>query len=652
MGALEITKKSRLSGSKTLANRSSNFKGAVMNSQREAEVSHVEHFYASFAKSGLLEVIDQRRLTAVFQPIINMRSACIIGYEGLIRGPSDSPLHSPLNLFQAAAKYGLSGRVERLCREIVLESFVNLNLTGKIFLNVSPRCFIKKSFKEGDTARVMRRLGVSPDSVVIELTENQPALGYNLLREATLHYRELGFEVAIDDLGEGFSGLRLWSELRPDFVKIDKHFIQRINQDPVKLQFVRSIQHIAENSGSHVIAEGVETQPELMIIKDLGIEFAQGYYIARPSHIPAVSVSPEASRALTEGGISVYPQLTGLTQKTVSASRLSIEAPTVNPKTTNEEVYKIFCEAPALHAIPVVKQGLPVGLISRNQLIHLLSKPFSHELFGKKPCEKFMDSSPLIVDKGISVQELSRLIVASDRRYLVDGFIITDKERYSGIGTGHDLMREITEMQINAARYANPLTLLPGNVPINEHIDRLLQNNVHFIACYCDLDSFKPFNDRYGYRKGDDMIQLTGELLSQVCDPERDFLGHIGGDDFFILFQSPDWESRVRRALDSFSVAIAQFFDADDIAHGGYAGQDRRGQRVFHSLTTLSVGAVLISSEAFKSHYEVSAVAAETKKHAKSIAGNSLFINRRTYNNEFSSASGSNDESEPHLDNT
>jgi diguanylate cyclase (GGDEF)-like protein len=185
-------------------------------------------------------------------------------------------------------------------------------------------------------------------------------------------------------------------------------------------------------------------------------------------------------------------------------------------------------------------------------------------------------------------------------------------------------------MQLEAARYANPLTLLPGNVPINEHIERLLHANTPFVACYCDLDHFKPFNDTYSYRKGDEMIQLTGRILNWACDPKLDFIGHIGGDDFILLMQSRDWKSRCEQALRSFEQAAGLMFREDHIAAGGYFSEARDGSAKFHPLTSLSIGAIQIEPGILVSHHEVSAAMTEAKKMAKKTRGNSLFIEQRS----------------------
>lgn len=579
----------------------------------------------------LVGIIEQRRLTANFQPIISMASGEIFAYEGLIRGPSNSSLHSPLSLFRAASQFGMLAELERLCRQVTMEAFVRLQLQGKLFLNVSPECLLDTNFKNGETLEVMRSIGLEPHRIVIELTENQPAYDYSLLLEAVRHYRSLGLEIAIDDLGEGFSSLRLWFELRPEYVKVDQHFIQNINQDPIKLQFVRSIQQIAENSNTQIIAEGIETHAELMIVKDLGILYGQGYYIARPNADPAKLVPMEVAHSLQKNGISVYPRKNSVMQKSLATMKLLRIVSPATPEIDNDEVYRRFNDSSLLESLPVVRDGVPAGIITRNRLIDAFARPYWRELYGKKSCTLFMDGTPLIVDKNISLQELSNAMVAAGQRHLSNGFIITEQGRYLGMGTGHDLMREITQLQITAARYANPLTLLPGNVPIDEHIDRLLENHVSFCVCYCDLDAFKPFNDIYGYRKGDEIIQTIGSLLTRACASERDFIGHIGGDDFIILFQSDDWELRCRDVLKNFSHEIEHHFKPVHRDQGGYFSIDRRGQRAFHPLITLSIGALLVTPGIFNSHHEISMIATAAKHQAKRVAGNSLFIDRREY---------------------
>ncbi|MCU6501244.1 GGDEF domain-containing protein [Rugamonas sp. A1-17] len=579
-------------------------------------------------RAHLFDILVRRQLSALFQPIIHMQSGEIIAYEGLIRGPSDSPLHAPMNLFKVARANGLTVEVEHLCRRVVLERFAELGLPGKLFLNVSPECLLQRDARHGETLEYIHQIGINPDRVIIELTENQPTYDYELMRDAVLHYRNMGFQIAIDDLGEGFSSLRLWSELRPEYVKIDMHFIQGINHDPVKLQFVRSIQEIADKSDTLVIAEGIETQAELLVLRDVGVAFGQGYHLGRPHAQPARTAPAEVVKALARNGVAVYPQR-GAEKHGATISKLLHQVDAVPSSLSNNEVYEIFARQPKLLIIPVVDDGMPLGLISRFDMIDHFARPYQRELYGKKSCKQFMDSQALIADKDTSLQDLSFRMAQADAHQLFNGFIITDQGRYLGMGTGHDLMREITQMQITAARYANPLTQLPGNVPINEHIDRLLESGARFWVCYFDLDHFKPFNDVYGYRRGDDVIQLTGKLLAERTDADRDFVGHIGGDDFMVLFQSEDWEARCNVILQEFGRHVQDFYSIEDRERGGYLSEDRQGKKVLYSLMSLSIGAIKVDPHKYHTHHQIATAAAESKKQAKKIHGNSLFMDRR-----------------------
>jgi diguanylate cyclase (GGDEF)-like protein len=591
---------------------------------------------ASTANTGiispLLEIIQQRKLTALFQPILDLKSGEIYGYEGLIRGPSDSPLHAPISLFGAATQQNLLFEIEMLSRQIVLESFVQLNLPGNLFLNVSPETLLHPSFKNGCTLGFLKTLGLPPERVVIEITENQPTYDFVAMRKALLHYRSMGFKIAIDDLGEGFSSLRLWSELRPEFIKVDMHFVQGVDTDPIKLQFLQSIQLIANSCGTKVIAEGIETATELSTIRDMDIMLGQGYFIARPTSNPPLLASTEACSLINARKNFAQQKNILQTHRKVVAQKLLRYIEPVQPESTNEQVLDVFSSNPTLRAIPVVHQGLPVGIIIRSIFIDNFVKPFQRELLGKKACSMSMQPDPLLVEKNMPIDELGHFIADAEERHFNNGFIITDQGRYLGVASGQDLLRELTQMQIKAARYANPLTMLPGNVPINEQIEQLLQDGTPFYACYCDLDNFKPYNDIYSYSHGDEMIQLAGRILSWACDPKLDFIGHIGGDDFILLMRSRDFKVRCERALRSFAQAASLLFKQEHLAAGGYTSEDRNNLSIFHPLVSLSIGATHITADKYFSHYEVSAAATAAKKMAKRTPGNSLFIEQRVTN--------------------
>lgn len=576
----------------------------------------------------LVDILDARALTAVVQPVISLTTQEVLGYEGLVRGPADTVLHSAGALFAAADAEGLRARTELLAQEVVVENFVSRRLPGKLFLNVSPATLAEHDGRGYLLLMQLRRLRVPAGRVIIELTENQPTTNFALMRTAMAHFRSLGFEVAIDDLGEGFSSLRLWSELHPEYVKLDMHFTQGIAQDTLKFEFVKAIQQIADSCGTRVIAEGVESAADLRLLRDLGVPYAQGYIIAPPSE-EALSVSQEARQALAGSRIAVYPELGRAAGRSATARKLLLEITPATPDTTNEAAFARFDANAELVSLPVVHEGRTIGLVSRAALIDGFARPYRRELYGRRPCTMFMDENPVVVDADMTLQEISALLAESDGRHLANGFIIAHNGAYIGMGTGRDLIREITQMQMTAARYANPLTLLPGNVPIDEHLARLLDSRGSFCACHCDLDSFKPYNDVYGYHQGDAVIRLAAEVLASACEPNCDFLGHIGGDDFFIIFQSIDWQARCERALREFGGRLERMLSEEERAAGGYVSEDRLGQPTYFSFPTLSIGAVVVDAATSATHIDVSTAAADAKRQAKRIPGNSLFVERR-----------------------
>ncbi|WP_410499259.1 phosphodiesterase [Chitinibacter sp. S2-10] len=569
----------------------------------------------------VLQIIQTRQLSALFQPIATLKEGRAYGFEGLIRGPAGHELHSPIQLFQAAERCGLLAELDIACRKAIIRAFVNSGLPGKLFLNVCPSSLTLPGFRSGATLEYLKSVDLEPQRIVIELTETQAIHDYKLLAEAIRHYRQMGFKIALDDLGEGFSGLRLWSELKPDFVKIDKYFIQGIHLDAQKRQFVRSLQHIALGTHTKVIAEGIETTDELEVISRMGIHFAQGYLFARPQARPDPQISvPQLERE----------NLSHL-QQSMALSLLQ-PLPAASSKDSHNKLWQRFQSQPDLRAIAVIDNDLPIGLVKRNAILELLARPYGRELFGERSCVLHMDTQPLIIESNTSLTELARLMTSCEHHQLDDGFIITEQGRYLGMGTGRELIRAMTELQLAAARHANPLTGLPGNVPIQQTMSRLLAEQLDFVVVYADLDHFKPYNDVYGYARGDELLQLLGQLLQEYCDPKVDFIGHIGGDDFILLLRSNDWQSRCEQLLETFRLRIRDFFTPEAIQNTGYEAPNRQGKLQSHPLVSLSLGAARVVAREHASHHEVASLASHAKSMAKRQPGNALFIERRQKN--------------------
>lgn len=246
--------------------------------------------------SELLNIIASKRVSTYFQPIIAADGQSIYAYEALSRGPSASALFSPIKLFEQAKQQRKLFALESVCRTKAIEQFTQQQLPGKLFLNISPETLLQPDHQRGLTLELVNTFGISPEQVVIEITEHSPTHDYALLRRAVEHYQGEGFSIALDDLGAGYSSLRLWLEVQPEFVKIDRHFISGVENDRVKREFVRSMLNIARSINSQVIAEGIETQHEFAALQEMGVDYVQGYYFAKPDPVPAQYICTAARR--------------------------------------------------------------------------------------------------------------------------------------------------------------------------------------------------------------------------------------------------------------------------------------------------------------------------------------------------------------------
>ena len=457
----------------------------------------------SAATASLSEILRARRLDTLFQPIFAFRESRMLGFEALVRGPAGSDFETPFALFGAAQREGSLVQLNIVCIQETLRAYARGRLPGLLFLNISPQLIVQRGFDQARAARFLSGLGLEAAQVVIELTEDYPSCDLAPVRESLRLYRAMGFRVALDDLGEGSSSLRLWSELRPEFVKADKHFVTGIADDAMKVQFMRAIQQIAESSGSRVIAEGIENADDFRLVKGLGIACGQGWFIGRPERSPGAALPAAADAAHRDTRSCVLP---GTAERAANDS---------------------ICSLP------------------------------------------------------------------------------------------------------DAARHTNPLTLLPGQVPMHLHLERLLERRTPFAACLAEIEELAGLNDEEGFGSGDGLIQATARLLESTCRPGVDFLSHVGGTRFVALIQGDDWRERADRAVRSFPRLLESHTSAETFARGYFRAAGRDGSPTLRPLPRLVMGVCPVPPGVFVSRSEVLAEAKAACQRAARGPVSALHVEER-----------------------
>ena len=569
----------------------------------------------------LSDLIDQRLLVPHFQPIVQLSDGSVHGHEALIRTPPGCRWSNPDELFGAARAAGLSTRLEIECVRAALDAWSRFNMPGRLYLNLSAAALMA-ALDEPDVSTLLVRLGngkVAPEAIVIELTEHEQVRDVEALAGAVARLRRHKAALALDDFGDGRSSLRLWSELKPEIVKIDKYFTRHLSRHAEKLQTLRALVQISQTLGARLVAEGIESTDDLLLVRDLGICLGQGWALGRPQALPVLQIPAPAMAVIRSKDVAVFAERRLTTQQRASARTLMREVPPVSSACSNQDLFERFAADSALEAVAIVDGGRPVGLVSRQHFVGRFAKTYFPELYGRKPCTLFANLTPRLVDLHAGIEVLAEVLTSDDQRYLAEGIIIVDGGLYRGLGSGRDLVRTVTESRIEAARHANPLTLLPGNIPITQHIQRLLGAEREFVACYGDLNHFKPFNDQYGYWRGDEMILLAARCFTAQADPRRDFVGHVGGDDFVVLFQSDDWERRCEATLAHFNQQALALYDEPARQAGGIEAEDRHGCLRFHPLTTLGIGAVRVVAGGALRPEDVANAAAQAKRQIKQL---------------------------------
>lgn len=474
----------------------------------------------------------------VCQPIISLADGSSLGYEALARPTALPPLDSPAVFLSLAGRLGIAREIESRWRTAALRTFGRSLPDGSmLFLNASPLEFTSGAMRASILASEVRRAGLTPEQVVLELTEGDHIVDFAELRRALGAFRSAGFLVAIDDVGAGPSSLQAIAELRPNFIKLDRWLATDIAFDAARRVIAESMVELARRTRARVVAEGVETVEQLNAFARLGVDAGQGFLLGRPSE-EILDCLPTA-RATIQSIRTVGGELgAGLGQATVAD--LSVNAVLVDATVTGRELLELFEAESELAAVVVNDGGRPPNIVSRERLLRTFAEQFGPALYSRKSAAEFAVPATCIAP-GTGLKEAAHIIIRRRPRYRTEPVVVASADRVVGVIEALDLLTAALEEEVLEARNANPLTGLPGNRRIREYFERM-RDAGDTIVVYADIDQFKKFNDRFGFAAGDLAILQLASLLSRLaeaCSAES-FVGHIGGDDFIFAISERD----------------------------------------------------------------------------------------------------------------
>ncbi|MFC1523454.1 EAL domain-containing protein [Thermodesulfobacteriota bacterium] len=235
------------------------------------------------SKYLLQKIILEKNINTVFQPIVNLNTLDVIGYEALSRGPADTEFASPLLLFVMATEFGLAFELDSLCRQRAFENSNKVDRDKKIFVNTLAMTIHDPEYRGAYLEQLFKDLKIKPQNVIFEINEKLAIDNYDLFRTAMQDYQDIGIVQATDDIGSGLADLERIMELNPGYMKIDITLVRDIHKSTIKQQMLRAMASMAQDLGALVIAEGVETKEEYQILKEMDIQYGQGYLFGRPS---------------------------------------------------------------------------------------------------------------------------------------------------------------------------------------------------------------------------------------------------------------------------------------------------------------------------------------------------------------------------------
>ncbi len=564
------------------------------------------------------EFFSKLKIEPYYQPIVDLTGSSVFGYEALSRFLLDGVPMKPIRVFKMAEGLGILPELDLMCRKLAIEAF-SKGLKGQLFINIFPAYLVSEYVGKGHTLAFLQQMKLNPSRVILELNEASKVQDMGLLQKAIKYYRDLGFGIAIDDIGTGFNSIHSLLELEGllDYVKIPRELVDGVSKSKIKYNLIKVLSEVCASIGAKAIYEGLEKEEDLMTIyHDFGAQLVQGFYFSKPLPLQeATKYEPFVKLAEVCNGNYLHG-------RTLHSIKLG----------PSERFYQFFERIERL-----LERYVLLELEGRRYLVDLWRlksqldnrrknlyhyKELGEVIQREKDIFMELQNLPVIRADSTDIKNLFDLVVGSKDEV----FLLLKGEDVSVVER-HTLMDHFYRRLAKELADINPLTHLPGNVAIEEKIKQIGSSTQNFWVCYMDLDNFKAFNDAYGFYAGDQMIKRVGFLLESFRkeNPDRVFVGHVGGDDFVILLWNMslgEAKEKLLKLLKNLQEKLLEFYSPEDRKRGYFVARDREDE--LREFPIASISAVLLRGS--PDPLDISKRSAQLKKKAKSHRGSVLFV--------------------------
>ncbi len=485
------------------------------------------------------------KIDFVFQPIIDIKSNRIYGYEALLRNYEYLGYKTVFEFFDDYFSQNLLYQLDLFLREKLITLFVQTPEFQKrrIFYNIDNRILEMPDYYPGNTLRLLQKFKVSNSSIIFEISERIPFQSYDEIRKIIENYQKQGFKIAIDDFGIGYSSLQLLYLAQPDIIKIDKFFISNIHKEIKKKIFLEQVINIAKINGSLITAEGIETEGEFQICKELGFDLLQGFYISKPLSLLDLEYEVNKIQDRFED-LKKNNEYSFYKNDNILLSSLEIvKIPPLKINMNFEQVLNHLKQHPDFSLYPVINDlDEPIGFLEEKVLKQYSLSLYGRDLLKYKEFKEFIFQNlikTIILDENTNIQTFIDIFLENENfqeRYTFD-IILTSERKYKGIVPSYAIVKILFAKRLMLAKDENPLTNLPGNLRLQKELQSIpnFYDSLSFI--YIDIVDFKPFNDFFGFEFGDQMIQFIGDYLKKFQNKHYFQAFHIGGDDFIVIIK-------------------------------------------------------------------------------------------------------------------